>query len=106
MVRWFKKLMPVTPDYRGDKFFVREKILPVVLQTRDVHWFWDSEIMVLAHQAGLRIEEVDCRFERRADKQSTVRLCRDIWRYLVAIRAFRQRHATRRFASQPGRKAR
>ena len=24
MVRWFKKLMPVTPGYRGDKFFVRE----------------------------------------------------------------------------------
>ena len=24
VVRWFKKLMPVTPAYRGDKFFVRE----------------------------------------------------------------------------------
>ena len=24
VVRWFKKLMPVTTDYRGDKFFVRE----------------------------------------------------------------------------------
>ena len=24
VVQWFKKLMPVTPDYRGDKFFVRE----------------------------------------------------------------------------------
>ena len=24
VVRWFKKLMPVTPEYRGDKFFVRE----------------------------------------------------------------------------------
>jgi len=23
-VRWFKRLMPVTPDYRGDRFFVRE----------------------------------------------------------------------------------
>ena len=25
VVRWFKKLMPVTSDYREDKFFVREK---------------------------------------------------------------------------------
>ncbi len=25
VVRWFKRLMPVTADYRGDKFFVREK---------------------------------------------------------------------------------
>ncbi len=24
VVKWFKKLMPVTPDYRGDRFFVRE----------------------------------------------------------------------------------
>ncbi len=24
VVRWFKRLMPVTSDYRGDKFFVRE----------------------------------------------------------------------------------
>ncbi|MEY4387441.1 MAG: hypothetical protein RLY20_2724 [Verrucomicrobiota bacterium] len=24
IVRWFKKLMPVTPEYRGDRFFVRE----------------------------------------------------------------------------------
>jgi len=24
VVRWFKKLMPVTPEYRGDSFFVRE----------------------------------------------------------------------------------
>ena len=24
VVKWFKKLMPVTDDYRGDKFFVRE----------------------------------------------------------------------------------
>lgn len=24
VVRWFKKLIPVTPEYRGDKFYVRE----------------------------------------------------------------------------------
>jgi len=24
VVKWFKRLIPVTPDYRGDKFFVRE----------------------------------------------------------------------------------
>ena len=24
VVRWFKRLMPVTPDFRGDRFFVRE----------------------------------------------------------------------------------
>ncbi len=24
VVKWFKRLMPVTPDYRGDNFFVRK----------------------------------------------------------------------------------
>ena len=78
------------PD-TGFKFFVRERILPVLAQTRDPGWFWDSEIMVLSHLAGLRIVEVPARFQRRRDKTSTVRIGRDIWRYLVAIRAFKKR---------------
>jgi glycosyltransferase AglD len=83
--------VPFRDPETGFKFFVREKILPVALQTQDKAWFWDSEIMVLAHQAGLKLVEVPCRFERRADKQSTVRIVRDVWRYLLAIRAFRKR---------------
>src|SRR5262249_34737318 len=80
---------PFDDPETGFKFFVREKIAPVVRRTRDEGWFWDSEIMILAHQAGLRVAEVPCRFERRADKKSTVRLVRDVWRYLVAMGAFR-----------------
>ncbi len=83
--------VPFRDPEAGFKWFVRDRILPVVRQTRDPGWFWDSEIMVLAHRAGLRVVEVPCRFERRADKQSTVRIVRDVWRYLVAIRAFRAR---------------
>jgi glycosyltransferase involved in cell wall biosynthesis len=83
--------VPFRDPETGFKFFVRGKILDVVRRTRDVGWFWDSEIMVLAHQAGLNVEEVACRFERRADKKSTVRIVRDVWRYLVAMRAFRTR---------------
>lgn len=83
--------VPFRDPETGFKFFRREKILPVALQTRDKAWFWDSEIMVLAHQAGLHLVEVPCRFERRADKQSTVRIVRDVFRYLLAIRAFRKR---------------
>lgn len=92
--RWlFRRLfaVPFRDPETGFKFFRRDKILPVVRQAQDPGWFWDSEILVLAHRAGLRIEEVPCRFERRADKQSTVRVVRDVWRYLVAIRAFRAR---------------
>ncbi|MCR9243648.1 MAG: glycosyltransferase family 2 protein [bacterium] len=92
--RWLFRMLfdvPFKDPETGFKFFKRERIVPVVQQTRDKHWFWDSEIMVLAHKAGLRIVEVPCRFERRADKQSTVRIVSDVWKYLVAIRAFRRR---------------
>lgn len=92
--RWLFRCLfdvPFRDPETGFKFFLREKILPVVVRTQDKAWFWDSEIMVLAHQAGLRVVEVPCRFERRADKQSTVRIVRDVFRYFVAIRAFRAR---------------
>ncbi len=80
--------VPFRDPETGFKFFRRDKIVPVAKATRDVGWFWDSEIMVLAHQAGLRVVEVPCRFERRADKQSTVRVFRDVFAYLVAMRRF------------------
>jgi glycosyltransferase involved in cell wall biosynthesis len=92
--RWIVGLflrLPYRDTETGFKFFVRERILPVLDQTRDLGWFWDTEIMVLAHRAGLRITEVPCPFVRRGDKQSTVRVFRDTWRYLVALRAFRRR---------------
>ncbi|MCA8975036.1 MAG: glycosyltransferase [Planctomycetes bacterium] len=99
--RWLFRMLfrvPFKDPETGFKFFRRDKILPVARATRDVHWFWDSEIMVLAHQAGLRIVEVPCRFERRADKQSTVRIVSDVCKYLVAIRAFRRRQRAERRA--------
>lgn len=83
--------VPFRDTETGFKFFVRERILPVLDETRDRAWFWDTEIMVLAHLAGLRIREVPCRFVRRGDKTSTVRVFRDTWRYVVAARGFRRR---------------
>ncbi len=95
--RWVVGLflrLPYRDTETGFKFFVRERVLPVLDETRDRGWFWDTEIMVLAHRAGLRITEVPCPFVRRGDKQSTVRVFRDTWRYMVALRAFRRRLRT------------
>jgi glycosyltransferase involved in cell wall biosynthesis len=92
--RWlFRRCLrlPFRDTETGYKFFVRERILPVLAETRDQGWFWDTEIMALAHRAGLRIQELPCRFVRRGDKKSTVRICRDTWRYLVAMARFRRR---------------
>jgi glycosyltransferase involved in cell wall biosynthesis len=92
--------VPFKDPETGFKFFRRERIVPVVQKTQDKAWFWDSEIMVLAHQAGLQVVEVPCRFERRADKKSTVRIVRDVWRYLLAIAAFRARQRRERRAAR------
>ena len=83
--------VPIDDPETGFKFFVRDRILPALDEAHDRHWFWDSEIMVLAHLRGLQVVEVPCIFERRLEKASTVKLGRDIWRYFVAIRAFRAR---------------
>jgi glycosyltransferase involved in cell wall biosynthesis len=92
--RWLFRRCFETPfddPETGFKFFVRERILQVIDEAQDRHWFWDSEVMVLAHLHGLRVVEVPCFFERRDGKASTVKLLRDIWRYFVAIRGFRAR---------------
>ena len=102
--RWlFRSLfdVPYRDTETGFKFFVRERILDVVRRTEDPGWFWDSEVMILAHDAGLRIVEVETSFERRADKATTVRLIRDSWAYLRSIRAFRRRQRVARFGATP-----
>ncbi|MFT4511451.1 MAG: glycosyltransferase involved in cell wall biosynthesis [Planctomycetota bacterium] len=88
--------MPFRDPEAGFKFFVRKKVVDVAKRTKDVGWFWDSEIMILSHQAGLKLVEVPCRFERRTDKASTVRVCRDVCAYLIAIWKFRKRQKAER----------
>jgi glycosyltransferase involved in cell wall biosynthesis len=80
--------LPVRDTESGFKFFHREKILPLLSQTRDPGWFWDTEIMVVANDHGLRVREIPCLFIRRNDKPSHVRIIRDSFRYLVSLRRF------------------
>jgi glycosyltransferase involved in cell wall biosynthesis len=83
LVKW-QTGVPLTDTEAGFKFFRRERILPVLDQVQDQGWFWDTEFMVQAHCAGLRIIEIPARFERCADKTSSVRLWRD------SVRQFRK----------------
>ena len=72
----------------GYKFFDRERILPVLDETHDPGWFWDTEIMARASYRGLEIREIPCLFIRRTDKKSTVRLFRDSFEYFVKLWRF------------------
>lgn len=90
--RWLADIMLGTGGMdteTGYKFFRRTTIFPVLKKTKHPGWFWDTEIMVRAKQAGLRIKEISVLFLRRGDKQSTVRPLRDIANYLVSLWKFR-----------------
>lgn len=69
----------------GYKFFNRKKIVPILKFVENKGWFWDTEIMVRAKHAGLRITEIPVLFIRRFDKHSSVRVIRDSAAYLVHL---------------------
>ena len=75
----------------GCKFFRRETAGDIVLGSENDGWFWDTEVMARAVLADLRIHEMPVLFLRRWDKQSTVRLTKDITDYLYALHRFRAR---------------
>ncbi|MBI5357144.1 glycosyltransferase [Candidatus Collierbacteria bacterium] len=75
----------------GYKFFDRDKILPVVRKCYSPGWFWDTEIMVKASRAKLRITEIPVVFIRRYDKTSTVKLIPDTLIYLKELWNFNRK---------------
>lgn len=82
--------LPLNDTETGYKFFNREKILPVLEKTMNQGWFWDTEIMALAYYAGLKIIEIPCLFIRRTDKVSSVKIFKDSFDYLIALRSFKK----------------
>lgn len=77
--------LPIRDTETGYKFFNREKILPVLQDMEDKHWFWDTEIITRSSLYGLKIHEEPVLFLRNKDKKSTVRLIPDIAAYLKAL---------------------
>ena len=41
----------------GFKAFKRRSILPLVGEVKDNHWFWDTEILVIAQKKGMKVNE-------------------------------------------------
>jgi glycosyltransferase involved in cell wall biosynthesis len=89
--------VPLADTETGFKLFRRDRILAVLDRCEDRGWFWDTEVMVRAHHAGLRIVEVPVLFLRRFDKQSSVRPIKDsldylrkLWRFRATARTLRR----------------
>ena len=82
---WFETGLKDTET--GCKFFRREKILPLLEETKNDRWFWVTEIMVRAYYAGLKIVEIPTLFIRDT-QYSTVQLIPDSLRYLYNLWRF------------------
>jgi len=82
--------LPVSDTECGLKVFHRAKIRPVLAQTEDRHWFWDTEILHRAAAAGLKVTEHWVIFVEDPGKRSTVRLIPDIIAYFRAIFHYRK----------------
>ncbi|MBN2108519.1 MAG: glycosyltransferase [Deltaproteobacteria bacterium] len=74
----------------GFKFFNRKKILPVIEEVEDPHWFWDTEVMVRSYYQGLKMAEVPILFIRKNQSFSTLNSFSDTFYYLNKLLKFRK----------------
>lgn len=74
--------LPIDDTETGYKFFNRKKILPLLKNVKDKHWFWDTEICLRAYEAGLKVDQVPVIFRRRAEKKTTVKMIPDTIEYI------------------------
>jgi len=78
----------------GCKFFNREKILPVLEKVKDNHWFWDTEISLLAEWSGLKVTEIKVNFYTKEfikKRVSKVNMFKDTVDYVKKIIEFKKR---------------
>jgi len=81
---------PFQDTEAGLKFFNREKILPVLDEIEDTHWFWDTEVLTRAHYHGLKIAEFPALYMRGSPSYSTVKFFRDSFYYFKKLLRFRK----------------
>lgn len=73
----------LTDHQCGFKAFNRADILPLLDKLRDMRWFWDTEIIVKAQRAGLKVTEFPVVWEEQ--QATNVRISRDSQRMLSGI---------------------
>jgi len=82
--------IPLKDTETGCKFFDREKILPILGEIKDKHWFWDTEVMALTYLKGFNIEEVPTIFVRREEFGSKVKIIKDSLKHFFNLMRFRR----------------
>ena len=80
----------------GFKAFKRESVLRILDEVRDRHWFWDTELLIIAQRKGYRIKEIPVRWRQGED--SKVKVARDgIYMFSQILRMWLESERSRKF---------
>ncbi|MDO8428039.1 MAG: glycosyltransferase [Candidatus Diapherotrites archaeon] len=74
----------------GCKFFNREKILPILNECKETHWFWDTEILIRSYFHNLKLKELPALYIPNSHKKSTVKKMSDTWYFIKKTMEFRK----------------
>lgn len=74
----------------GCKFFRKDRIVPVLAEIKDTHWFWDTEVMVRPYYKGYIIKEVPVVFTVDLEHETKVSLIKDSISHLRNLIKFRK----------------
>lgn len=80
--------IPRTDIQSGCKFFKRESLLQLLGKTKSPGWFFDVEMMALAHKNNFSIKQIPGYYIRNKKKKSTVKLFSDGIQQLKNLFAF------------------
>jgi dolichyl-phosphate beta-glucosyltransferase len=79
--------VPAYDSQCGCKFFRRSLVVPLLDQILDRRWVWDTQLLVLCHQAGAEMQEVPVDWQESGG--SHVSMLRDPLRMLLSLFKFR-----------------
>jgi len=74
----------------GFKAFRKDLVLPLMEQTENRDWFWDTELLVRAQRNGLRVAEIPIEWEEMPE--SRFRLFEDTFHMASSLVRFKIRH--------------
>lgn len=63
---------PVNDHQCGFKAFNRKKVLPLLDEVKDTHWFWDTELLIRASRKGLKVSEFPIKWSESSSTKVNV----------------------------------
>lgn len=87
LVNLFLRL-PFKDTEAGYKFFDHKKVLSMINEIEDRHWFWDTEFMARAYYHNYKVKEIPSVFIRNYESPTTIRVIYDTIYYFKKLVRF------------------